>query len=144
MKRRQLSIKRRHPLEARHEPSPMHSIHDNVLFIQTPNCEIVLYSTIFCMSRIRMSHTCVIEPMREARFGTPLLQCSLGMPWSIKHIVAQLVLSILQPDNFCFIALPIKSIDVLECFLSFSDEVEDSPLARLPTAVPPRLSSSGL
>ena len=32
-------------------------IHDNVLFIQTPNCEIVLYSTIiFCMSRIRMSH----------------------------------------------------------------------------------------
>jgi hypothetical protein len=86
----------------------------------------------------------VIEPMREARFDTPLLQCSLGMPWSIKHIVAQLVLSILQPDNFCFIALPTKSIDALEGFLSFSDEVEDSPLARLPTAVPPRLSSSGL
>lgn len=31
-------------------------IHDNVLFIQIPNCEIVLYSTVFCVSRIRMSH----------------------------------------------------------------------------------------
>ena len=123
----------------------MHSIHDNVLFIQTPNCEIVLYSKIFCMSRIRMSHTsCTIEPMREARFGTPLLQCSLGMPWSIKHIVAQLVLSILQPDNFCFIAIPTKSIDALECFLSFSDEVEDSPLARLLTACPAPPKLKGL